>query len=247
MRTRGFTLVELLVVVAIIGIMLATAALSVGSGTTAVRMKNAVRSVWHLSGYARTMALLRQRAVVVTYSEVWEGETFVKSRIQVEAGAAAGSAAEAAPAARSIFDPDAEPPELADQTAEEEEAVAETAVEPQDFPDVRIKVEWLAEDGEELDKKKSVSVFSNVDYLLGRQARKDGDEKKTSTKGDEDEEVRSESRDPVSVVFETNGRCAPHRIRIWKDGRDEDDAIVLEVDRFGVIKDVDGEDGDETD
>lgn len=247
MRTRGFTLVELLVVVAIIGIMLATAALSVGSGTTAVRMKNAVRSVWHLSGYARTMALLRQRAVVVTYSEVWEGETFVKSRIQVEAGAAAGNAAETAPAARSIFDPDAEPPELADQTAEEEEAAAETAVEPQDFPDVRIKVEWLAEDGEELDKKKSVSVFSNVDYLLGRQARKDGDEKKTSTKGDEDEEVRSESRDPVSVVFETNGRCAPHRIRIWKDGRDEDDAIVLEVDRFGVIKDVDGEDGDETD
>jgi prepilin-type N-terminal cleavage/methylation domain-containing protein len=244
MRTRGFTLVELLVVVAIIGIMLATAALSVGSGTTAVRMKNAVRSVWHLSGYARTMALLRQRAVVVTYSEVWEGETFVKSRIQVEAGAAAGSAAETAPAARSIFDPDAEPPELADQTAEEEEAAAETAVEPQDFPDVRIKVEWLAEDGEELDKKKSVSVFSNVDYLLGRQARKDGDEKKTSTKGDEDEEARSESRDPVSVVFETNGRCAPHRIRIWKDGRDEDDAIVLEVDRFGVIKDVDG---DETD
>jgi hypothetical protein len=165
----------------------------------------------------------------------------------VEAGAAAGSAAETAPAARSIFDPDAEPPELADQTAEEEEAAAETAVEPQDFPDVRIKVEWLAEDGEELDKKKSVSVFSNVDYLLGRQARKDGDEKKTSTKGDEDEEARSESRDPVSVVFETNGRCAPHRIRIWKDGRDEDDAIVLEVDRFGVIKDVDGEDGDETD
>lgn len=247
MRTRGFTLVELLVVVAIIGIMLATAALSVGAGTTAVRMKNAVRSVWHLSGYARTMALLRQRAVVVTYSEVWEGETFVKSRIQVEAGAAAGNAADAAPAARSIFDPDAEPPELADQTAEAEEAAAETAVEPQDFPDVRIKVEWLAEDGEELDKKKSVSVFSNVDYLLGRQTRKDGDEKKTSTKGDEDEEARSESRDPVSVVFETNGRCAPHRIRIWKDGRDESGAIVLEVDRFGVIRDVDGDDEDETD
>ena len=73
------------------------------------------------------MALLRQRAVVVTYSEVWEGETFVKSRIQVEAGAAAGNAAETAPAARSIFDPDAEPPELADQTAEEEEAAAKEA------------------------------------------------------------------------------------------------------------------------
>ena len=86
MKRRGFTLIELLVVVAIIAIMLSTAALSVGSGTASVRMKNAVRSVWHLSGYARTMALLRQHAVVVTYSEVWEGDTFVKSKIEVKAG-----------------------------------------------------------------------------------------------------------------------------------------------------------------
>ena len=53
MKRRGFTLIELLVVVAIIAVMLSTAALSVGSGTASVRMKNAVRSVWHLSGYAR--------------------------------------------------------------------------------------------------------------------------------------------------------------------------------------------------
>ena len=60
---HGFTLVELLVVVAIIAVMLSTAALSVGSGTASVRMKNAVRSVWQLSGYARTMALLNQTPV----------------------------------------------------------------------------------------------------------------------------------------------------------------------------------------
>lgn len=243
MRARGFTLVELLVVVAIIGVMLATAALSVGSGTTAVRLKNAVRSVWHLSGYARTMALLRQRAVVVTYSEIWENDTFVKSRIDVAAGADGGAAAEAASPARSIFDPDAEPPELADQTVEAEEAAEAMAVEPQDFPDVRIKVEWLAEDGEGLDKKKTVSVFSNVDYLLGRRAKAAETERKPD--GETDDEVRTESRAPVSVVFETNGRCAPHRILVWKDGQDESTATVLEVDRFGVMRNPETDDEDE--
>ncbi len=45
MKRHGFTLVELLVVVAIIAVMLSTAALSVGSGTTAVLMNNAVPSM----------------------------------------------------------------------------------------------------------------------------------------------------------------------------------------------------------
>ena len=51
-----------------------------------------------------------------------------------------------------------------------------------------------------------------------------------------------ETRDPVSIVFETNGRCEPHRILVWKDGKDEGSATVLEVDRFGAIKNPDAED-----
>ena len=254
-RLSGFTLVELLVVVAIIAIMLSTAALSVGSGTTAVRMKNAVRSVWQLSGYARTMALLRQHAVVVTYSEVWEGDTFVKSKIEVKAGSEISTpTAEQSPTvARSIFDPEAEIPQLEEETEEDsadsvvQEGMEEKAFE---FPDVHLKVELQGEDGSfEGEKKKAVSVFSNVDYLLGRNKQKQDskDEKAGRTRSgasDEEEETKQETREPVSIVFETNGRCEPHRILVWKDGKDEDSATVLEVDRFGAMKNPDSEDDD---
>ncbi len=251
-RLGGFTLVELLVVVAIIAIMLSTAALSVGSGTTAVRMKNAVRSVWQLSGYARTMALLRQHAVVVTYSEVWEGDTFVKSKIEVKAGSeiSTPTAEQPSTVARSIFDPEAEIPQIEEETEEDsadsvvQEGMEERAYE---FPDVHLKVELQGEDGSfEGEKKKAVSVFSNVDYLLGRNKPKpDAKEEKgamsRSGASDDEEETKQETREPISIVFETNGRCEPHRILVWKDGKDEDTATVLEVDRFGAMKNPDSE------
>jgi len=252
----GFTLVELLVVVVIIAIMLSTAALSVGSGTTAVRMKNAVRSVWQLSGYARTMALLRQHAVVVTYSEVWEGDTFVKSKIEVKAGAEISTPTIDMPStvARSIFDPEAEIPQLEEETKEDSaENVVQEGMEDRayEFPDVHLKVELQGEDGSfEGEKKKAVSVFSNVDYLLGRgraakaEKEKEGAGGMRSGASDDENETKQETREPVSIVFETNGRCEPHRILVWKDGKDEGTATVLEVDRFGAIKNPDSEDGD---
>ena len=151
MKRRGFTLVELLVVVAIIAVMLSTAALSVGSGTASVRMKNAVRSVWQLSGYARTMALLRQHAVVVTYSEVWEGDTFVKSKIEVKAGAELSTpeAEQSSTVARSIFDPEAEIPALEAETEEDsDESVVQGGMDERavELRDGHLKVELQGED-----------------------------------------------------------------------------------------------------
>ena len=252
---HGFTLVELLVVVAIIAVMLSTAALSVGSGTTAVRMKNATRSVWQLSGYARTMALLRQHPVVITYSEVWEGDEFVKSKIEVKAGSESTSSAPdvSTSPAPSIYDPEAEMPEPENEEEDSEESIVAEGTDEaaQEFPGVRLKVELLGEDGEALGgggDRKAVSVFSNVDFLLGRNRAakgKDDDKKGSGTRArqsEDDDEPKQETREPVSIVFETNGRCEPHRILVWKDGKDEDSATVLEVDRFGAIKNPEAED-----
>ena len=92
------------------------------------------------------------------------------------------------------------------------------------------------------------SVFSNVDFLLGRNKQESDDKSAaggTSSRASDDDEVsRQEKREPVSIVFETNGRCTPHRILVWKDGQDERSATVLEVDRFGTIKNPDAEDDD---
>lgn len=67
MRRAGFTLIEVLIVVGIIVIMLATSVMSVASGRGAVRAKEATRGVIQMSRYASALALLRQRPVVVTY------------------------------------------------------------------------------------------------------------------------------------------------------------------------------------
>lgn len=250
MKKQGFTLVELLVVVAIIAVMLSTAALSVGSGTASVRMKNAVRSVWQLSGYARTMALLRQHAVVVSYTEVWEGDEFVKSQIEVKAGSEVSTpeVESSSSVARSIFDPDAELPALEEETDEDSaENIVQEGLEARayEFPDVHVKVEFLGEEGfSQSGKKKAVSVFSNVDYLLGRGkvAKEEGATARGTRASDDKDDKKQEMREPVNIVFETNGRCEPHRILVWKEGQDEDAATVLEVDRFGAIKNPEEDD-----
>ena len=253
---RGFTFIELLAVVMIIAVMLSAAVVSVASGTKATRMRNAVRSVWKLSGYARTMALLRQHPVVVTYSEEWDGAEFSKSKIEVTAGTDSVSDAPkiSTEPARSIYDPEAEPPapELGEEEESDENAVAEgTDDDAHEFPGVRVKVEILGEDGKPFDgdeNSSSISYFSNVDALLRRKksASSDGaseDGRNASASGGRDAPEREE-HEPVSIVFETNGRCVPHRIKVWRDGQDEREATVLEVDRFGAIKNPeDEEDG----
>ena len=66
---RGFTLIELLIVVAIIGVMMAGALLSLDSGRDVARLKEASRGVAQMAHYANALALLRQRPVVVTYTQ----------------------------------------------------------------------------------------------------------------------------------------------------------------------------------
>ena len=83
-RRRGFTLIELLVIVAIIGIMLGAAVMSVGSGSASAQMKSATRRVLQLSRQARTMALLRQQAAVITYEEIYDGQTLVGGKVTIE-------------------------------------------------------------------------------------------------------------------------------------------------------------------
>ena len=103
---RGFTLIELLVVVAIIGVMMAGALLTLGSGRDSARLKEAARGVAQMAHYANALALLRQRSVVLTYTQKQGEENVplacIDVRLSGESMAVAGGGQPAEPIYREV-------------------------------------------------------------------------------------------------------------------------------------------------
>ena len=270
-RRAGFTLIELLVIVVIIGVMLGSAVMSVGSGTSSAQMKSATRRVLQLSRHARTMALLRQQATVITYEEIYDGQTLVGGKVTIESkGDAAPQTASGGGQPRTLSGdiPEengtpltvAEEGESDNSISKEQELMEKIVDDPRDsapdkvdasdwdpdsprsFRGIHLKVELLDDDGTVFGERKSrISVFSNVDFLRS-QARaveaarsvKPGEASgDTKDKTDDENDASVAAREPVSIVYEANGRCQPHRIKVWKDGTDEDSGLTMTVDRFG--------------
>ena len=105
MRRAGFTLIEIMIVVGIIVVMLATAVMSVASGRGAVQVKEATRGVIQLSRYASALALLRQRPVVVTFFKSGKVEVRISgetSESSEEGGVATGKGEPADPIYREV-------------------------------------------------------------------------------------------------------------------------------------------------
>ena len=54
--------------------------------------------------------------------------------------------------------------------------------------------------------------------------------------GAADESAASENQEPVSIVWEVNGRTEPHRVWIYRDGSTPEQGLSIKVDRFGAAK-----------
>ena len=115
---------------------------------------------------------------------------------------------------------------------------------------VRIKVtmgdELLRTEEEEERKTNRISVFSNVDYLLGKYKEKKAEEKKSEEESAADAPPagKDEDQEPVSLVWEANGRCDPHRVWVYLDGKKPESGLCIKVDRFGAAKILSGEEED---
>jgi len=68
-RCAAFTVIELIVIIVILGVMVTIVLPMIGSGSDISRVRTATRGVLQLSRYARTMAILRQNAVELTFTE----------------------------------------------------------------------------------------------------------------------------------------------------------------------------------
>ena len=103
--------------------------------------------------------------------------------------------------------------------------------------------EQLEEEKDEEVVKNKISVFSNVDYLVGRykDAKKAAAEAEKAKEGGAEEPAPSaahsdETQEPVSVVWEVNGRCEPHRVWIYPSGSKPESGLSIKIDRFGAAK-----------
>lgn len=252
------------------GLMVTVGILSVGAGKGAARVKGATRDIFAAIRHARSTALVTQQPAIITYStDEVDGEIVAKVEITsaklFNSGVDRSKVQHLTGGFVADDDPDASPVSPASSAAggETEEKRGETIEEilfaPIDTDIVKgmcLKV-VMGEDGvvEETSgvRRNKISVFSNVDYLVGRyKEAKDAAKKKAAAEADAADEPakdaigKTERQEPVSVVWEPNGRVEPHQVWVYAEGKRPEDGLSIKIDRFGAAKVLTG-DGRETD
>lgn len=258
---RAFTLIEILVVVAIMAIMATAAVLGVRAGQDAARVKGATRDITASIRHARSMALVMMQPAIITYSTTHVDDE-VCAQIKVDGAKLMGKSSSDTVQTLSgeIVMRDGTKVEDVKKKAASGEETKELLDESggdsmEDYlfaplsnevmRGVRIKVavggELSSFEQEEKKTANKISVFSNVDYLLGKyKEKKSEDEKAAAEKSAESQSSvpagSEEDQEPVSVVWEANGRCDPHRVWVYLDGSTPEKGLCIKIDHFGAAK-----------
>lgn len=249
-RRSGFTLIEILIVVAIIGVMLVSAVVNVASGRDAARVKTAARGVAQLSHYANALAVLRQRPAVITY----KGGT-ISVKLSGEGVDTSEVGARAMPIYREVNGESTEP-SVGD---EEDGSVSDAGASDGDggkqkesgiihtdrvmdleniakedaertFEGVIFRVEAVDEEGHPLDKFTSTQLKSEAEALLKRRGPAGAAWSSTSgeidlgkDKGEGEKKPEANPENEGCVIYETNGNCTPYIVRLFAAKGEEGD------------------------
>ena len=247
---RGFTLIELLVVVAIIGVMMAGALLTLGSGKDIARLKGASRGVAQMVHYANALALLRQRPVVLSYTQK-TGEndtpiTCIDVRLSGESMAVAGSGQPADPIYREVNSQDtsAASAEAARQEADEDDSGGDTVAEKagvfftrqilnpaelakedasREFEGISIELELLGEDGAAVDDRTATMLRDQAEGILNN--RKTAIAAWSNTRGEIDTKSVDDDKDEKKAVEEK----APDHVIFETNGNCQPHRVVLRM------------------
>ena len=245
---KAFTLIELLLIVAIIGIMATVAVSSLGAGQGAARIRGASRDIFAAMRQARSTALVTQQPCIISYSTVkLDGETCAKVEIDGAKLFSKSSVTTAETISGETVNLGAEPGE-GSEGGETIEEILFAPISDEVVRGVAIKVVMQGEsldvnDAAEEKKKSMISSYSNVDALLGRFREKgngEGNEelrmKNEELNMDEGNAVSDDTQEKVSVVWETNGRTTAHKVYVYMAGKRPDSGLEISVDMFGGMK-----------
>ena len=261
-RNAGFTLIEILIVAAIIGVMLAAAVVSVSSGRSAAHARAAARGVAPMSHYANALAILRQRSTVIRFSG---------NKIAVQLSGEGVDTSEVGEPAQPIYQEvngetvepsvpeEVETAEPADEGGAQKEEkkgylYTENVLDPDElakedaersFEGVLFRVELVDENGQALDAQTAAQLRSEADSMVAKRGPAGAAWSNTSgeidlgalgDEGTEDPESRSENEG--RVIYETNGNCAPYRVTIFAAAADNvegEELMTVHVSRSGKV------------
>lgn len=259
MRRSAFTLIELLVIVAIVSIMVTTAVLGIVAGQKAVRVKGATRDVFAAIRQARSVALVTQQPVIIKYStDSDNGEPIARveiistklmdtqsdrSNVQTITG---GPLPGSSRGRGRVEDVDPGTATGSDGGTSVEDVLF-APVNEEVVRGMRLKVLRGDESLEPAAAApKKISIFSNVDYLLGKYDEAKAAEKEAEKKAEESSDSSASTGDEgtteeVKIVWESNGRVEPHKVWIYPDGANPQDGLMVKVDAFGGAKVMSGD------
>ena len=254
MKRAGFTLIEIMIVVGIIAIMLVTAV-----------MKEATRGVVQLSRYAASLALLRQRPVVVTFHK--------KGKVEVRiSGETSGSGEKGAPSDPIYLEVNGEVTQTAAELAAEAQEDGEDGTPAASSKEDRKGLFYTRQalNPDELAKEDAEGEYDGVVFTVevldeegnvltpeqaAARSLRQPERKKPAFEvfnsldigddGKEDEKDPDDGEEPVSVTYETNGNVNPHRIIVrMENASATDEGFAINISRSGkaTVGDDDGDD-----
>ena len=243
-RNAGFTLIEILIVAAIIGVMLAAAVVSVSSGRSAAHARTAARGVAQMSHYANALAILRQRSTVISFSG---------NKITVQLSGEGGETVE--PSVPEEGE-DAEPSDEGGAGREEKKGYlyTENVLDPEElakedaersFEGVLFRVELVDENGQALDAQTAAQLRSEADAMVAKRGPAGAAWSNTSGEidlgavgGEDTEGPKDRPENDGRIIYETNGNCAPYRVTIFAAAADNvegEELMTVHVSRSGKV------------